>query len=588
MGSLPKQLVKYAEKVSTIPKGYAQTNIPYIIHLNSSGEFKGLSTTSDGANGKKDRGKKYDAPFVRKGIAVAPCLLVDNAEYVLGAPTKKRRSEPANPTFIALIQECAEVTKEPTVEAVRVLYEEKIGKMEWDEVVTYFELSEDFDTNKKISFSVSGEMPFELDSVKTFWAEKIGTKRGTEAGICMVCGKDGALVSSIEKKVKGLRGGQASGLYLFSSNRPAFKHYGSGIPPICYVCSEKMMDGVNVLVADESTRIHINKGTYLFWTKDGNESIVSLFKEPDLVRVQELIKSVEVRELIKSVESGERTYYEVNETDFYFLVLAANGGRAVVRDWLEDLELRNVKENIARYFRYQEMEGTKPLSLLSLTMATIRFTGKMSEIEKINQIVPDALFRFAIKGTPIPLYLARHVLNRIYIENNVWIPQRQLALAKMILLSNTLPKKSKYERSELMVELNQDKESMAYLCGRIFVTAERIQYAVNPNIKHTVRDRLFKRTAIYPVDGMRRVLTEAEAHLKKLRRDKPGLSYTLDRELAELASKLSITELKPMKFSLEEQLEFVLSCHYQRSHNFAMMKEAQARKEEAQVVDEAA
>ena len=138
-----------------------------------------------------------------------------------------------------------------------------------------------------------------------------------------------------------------------------------------------------------------------------------------------------------------------------------------------------------------------------------------------------------------------------------------------------------------MTSLDEGRESTAYLCGRIFVTAERIQYAVNPNIKHTVRDRLFKRTAIYPKDGILRVLTEAEAHLKKLRRDKPGLAYTLDRELAELASKLSTAELKPMKFSLEEQLEFVLSCHYQRSHNFAMMKAAKVRKEEAQIIDEA-
>ena len=130
-----------------------------------------------------------------------------------------------------------------------------------------------------------------------------------------------------------------------------------------------------------------------------------------------------------------------------------------------------------------------------------------------------------------------------------------------------------------MVRLDEDNIQPAYLCGRLLAVLEQVQYvAVSP--KATLIDRFYGTASTAPASVFSRLLKGAQAHLGKLRKEKPGAYVALQDRLAGIMGNLSGF---PKVLSLEEQGWFSLGYYHQRAWD---RSQAKARKDKSDAASE--
>src|SRR5207244_11722956 len=125
------------------------------------------------------------------------------------------------------------------------------------------------DPSGNITFKVEGVYPFKQDSVKSYWAKKAAAADNTGQMMqCLVCGEMKPPVERLPIVIKGIPGGQATGLTLISANAADFESYGlnaSLIAPTCVVCGERFGNALNELLRREETHTVSPPFVYISW-----------------------------------------------------------------------------------------------------------------------------------------------------------------------------------------------------------------------------------------------------------------------------------------------------------------------------------
>jgi CRISPR-associated protein Csd1 len=319
------------------------------------------------------------------------------------------------------------------------------------------------------------------------------------------------------------------------------------IAPTCSECGERFSKAVNDLIENDRTHITIGPLVYLCWTREEHGfSLASLLSTPE---------PEEVKELLSSAFSGKQTATDIDEMPFYATALSASGGRVAVRDWL-DTTVGEAKRHLARYFvlqRLVERDGTKgrPFRLYDLAAATVRDVNK-----ELPPNVPRALLHVALKGGPLPSWLLFQAIKRNRSEQRITRPRA--ALIKMVLLSQ----QDHVTLEDTMETLSSTNHDPAYLCGRLFALLEAVQRAAIPGSNTTITDRFFGTASAAPASVFGRLLRGAQAHLNKLRKEKPGTYEALQRRLEDV--QVGLTTF-PRTLTLGEQGLFSLGYYHQRA-----------------------
>jgi CRISPR-associated protein Csd1 len=357
-------------------------------------------------------------------------------------------------------------------------------------------------------------------------------------------------------KIKRIPGGQTAGNALISANVAAFESYGleaSLIAPTCADCGERFSKAANALIEDRATHISVGPLVYLFWTKDESHfSVASLLSNPE---------PEEVHALIESVFHGREAATSIDTTPFYATAFSASGARVAVRDWL-DATVDAVRRNITRYFAIQRIvepdgkEG-RPYGLFALATATLRKDAKASDLVPN---VPRALLHAALKGGPLPSSLLYQAVRRNRAEQAITRPRA--ALIKMVLLSQQSPLTSE----DTMVQLDKENHQPAYLCGRLLAVLERIQQIAIPSAGSTITDRFYGTFSSAPASVVGVLLRKSQAHLAKLRKEKPGTERALQAKLEEIQAGV---QSFPRTLTLEQQGLFGLGYYHQRAQDRA-------------------
>ncbi|MBW1676149.1 MAG: type I-C CRISPR-associated protein Cas8c/Csd1 [Deltaproteobacteria bacterium] len=573
---LLQKLKEYYGTVPALPPMYQNMRVPWLIDLDEKGNFNGVIRTSDETqpNGKrkktKDRGKTYLTPdILRSGNAIRAKLIVDRGDYVLGLPRKEgdeERAKKCHQDFVEKVQQCYVDTGEPSLGAV-INFLNSIKNLPADQIKEKLSLSEDFNPADVMSFQVNGTLPFQQDTVKEWWAQNaLEEDEGREQMQCIVCGEQKTPERRLQVKIKGVPGGQTSGMAIISANENVFESYGlkeSLIAPICRECAEATHNAVNALLKDQTTSIKVGSMAYIFWTKQKTKfSAASFLSDPD---------PEDVKSLIESAWKGKKAALDVVDiNEFYAAAFSPSGGRLAVREWL-DTTVGKAKENLARYFILQQITGLygeepSPIKLYALAAATERDAGD------INARTTQTLIGNALKGEPFPDWLLYKAIQRNRAEQSITRPRA--ALIKMALLS-----KQKYQvKEDYMVKLETENKSPAYLCGRLFAVLEDIQRAAIPGAGSTITDKYFGTASSAPASVFGNLLRTAQHHLGKLRKEKEGAYYGLNKRLEEVLGEL--TEF-PKTLSLEEQGYFSLGYYHQRAHDRAERTSKGKPKEEA-------
>jgi CRISPR-associated protein Csd1 len=177
-------------------------------------------------------------------------------------------------------------------------------------------------------------------------------------------------------------------------------------------------------------------------------------------------------------------------------------------------------------------------------------------MDKLSPNVLKALLQTALKGGPLPLWLLFQAVQRNRAEQGV--TRNRAALIKMVLLSQ----RDHINVEDAMEKLDSNNYDSAYLCGRLFALLEAVQRAAIPGINTTITDRFFGTASSAPASVFGRLLRGAQAHLGKLRKERPGTYEALQRRLEEVQTGLTTF---PKTLTLEEQGLFSLGYYHQRA-----------------------
>lgn len=546
---LLQKLVEYSERLDDIaPPGYSKKAVHYMIELDINGRLRN-PTPIDLSNPQNKRGEQRVVPNVVRSMGIKPLLLADNAEYTLNLArdeAKAARAKESHAAYVDLLNKCIQSTREQTVSAVYTFLT--------DNPLEQLTLPSDFSRDDTIIFRVEGEFPTQKPLVQQFWATYNSAQDGRMMQ-CLICGQERPALESLQGKIKGIPGGQASGTSFISANAPAFESYGlerSQISPVCEDCADRFTKSINDLLGNRSTRMIFSGLVFTFWTREKVEF--------DLFEWMDSPSPESVRSLLDSMRTGKRQP-EIDDVAFYALSLSASGARAVVRDWV-DTTVGNVKQSLKRWFTWQAIVDTwgapaSPLGIYKLASATVR------EMKDLPTPTAQSLLRSALTGTPLPIGLLQQALRRNAAGHDVTYPRA--ALIKLVLSSH-----SKFQEDE-MIELQSDRPEPAYHCGRLLSVLEQIQQAaLGKNINSTIVDRFYGTASTAPAVVFGTLLGGAQPHLSKLRRGQhENVAYALQSRLEEV---LIMLPSFPRTLSLQDQALFALGYYHQRAYDRAQMK----------------
>lgn len=544
MTMLLERLADYADQIELPPMMYREQAIRYVIQLDSEGRYLGML---DRATATEKRGPEVVAPDRKRAMGIAPKLLADNAEYVLGISreeSKPERVRAAHAAFVDLTRRCADTTGEPAMRAVAVF----LDALD----VAALELRSDFDPGATIIFEVDSLRPVDLLSVQRFWAKEASTADADEPTMeCLVCGAERPPVVPLPIAVKGIPGGNPTGMALVSANASAFESYGLEnvrISPICEPCGLRLGYALNALLRDENTSLREGGSKYIFWARESAPfSVAMLLSRAD---------AVDVRRFLTAAWRSQPGAARLDVAPFYAATLSGNNARVVVRDWIETT-LGEAQRHLERYFALQRLvDGIGDERWFSLRTLARATTSEKSQQEKPAPQVDRALLRLALHGDPLPQWLLYQVVRRARAGQRVTAPQA--ALIKMTLLTQMNEK----ERVDDMAELDTHNRDQAYLCGRLLAELAEAQRAALGDVGSGVVDRYFGTASSAPASVFGRLLRGAQPHLMKLRRERPGAYRRLDERLQEIMSDLR--EFPPT-LTLKKQGMFVLGYYHQKA-----------------------
>jgi CRISPR-associated protein Csd1 len=563
-----QRLKEYAEQQNDLPAIlYNEVTVRYLIELDEQGRpvGGGIIDLSDPDSRATRYGQEMSMPSVTRTSGISPQLLCDTAPYTLDLAREGKsaqREHSCHRAYMEMLEGCAQVTKEPTVQAVlRFLEEAPAEKLD---------LPEDMDRGGRITFRVGGRWPARLESVKSYWAD-LQTSGGAPVMTCLLCGRRRPALASLPTSVKRVPGAQPSGAAIISANENAYESYGlerSRIAPICVQCAEQTTVVLNRLLSDETHHIRFPSGVYVFWTRGGQEI--------DITRILTQPTAQDVRELLRSPFTGRDVGYTVQTSDFYAAYLSGNGGRVQVRDWL-DTTVSHVQHSLAHWFQAQAMVGSwgespdeaDPLSVYQLAGATVR------ELRDLAPNVLRDLVRSALIGQSLPVVFLQQVVRRTRAEQAV--RRAHAALVKLVLALQDAS--GVLTEEDTMSELDLSNRAPAYLCGRLLAEIEAAQRAAIPGAKATVVDRFYGAASTAPASVFGNLLRGTQAHLGKLKRDRPGAYVGIEQRMEEIMAGL---EGFPRTLSLNEQALFVLGYYHQRaSDRAAAIAARDARTDEA-------
>lgn len=550
---LLQKLREFSERSGdTLPSMYKKDRVQWFIELDAEGRLIGDGFIATSGGDKKKKGKEYVVPYSGvRSSKIKPNLLADKAEYVLGIDREKtdRKTALRHASFIELIKDCAAETSNPKVKAVaKFLSSLKLGELS---------LPEELKHDSMVSFLVDGDMPSNDPDVQEYWGRKngVGTadnsreKATADMVECHICGQMCIPVNPHPLNIKGLGaiGGQTSGMMMISANSPAFESYGLGrslIAPTCQQCAEAYATAANELIKSEDSHLFVGPLVYLFWTKNNVKiPVLSLFSSPSPDPEQ-------VKKLILSAKRGA-IFDAMDDEAFYATAWSASGARIAVRNWIQTT-VGIVRNNIANWFEMQrlasEYDDTPQFYGLWTLCASL-----YNDPNKMAPNVPEVLLRSALQGNKLPYWILYQAVKRNCAERTVTRPR--LVLIKMALLSNR-----GFEREGYLVELDKENLDPAYLCGRLLAELEAIQKAaISANT--TIVDRYYGSASSAPASVFGNLLRGAQAHLGKLRKEKPGLAVKFQIRLEEIQSGL---KQFPRILTLEEQGIFALGYYHQR------------------------
>lgn len=431
-----------------------------------------------------------------------------------------------------------------------------------------------------IVFQLDGEKAYIHDSeeAKTLWKNLLKPSDSGQEAMCLITGNP-ASIARLHPAIKGVPGGQSSGVSIVSFNKESFNSYGKeqgDNAPISEATAFAYTTALNYLLRRENNQsISLGGTTVVFWAVAEDvaqaqkaESFFNFaFNTPAAsddsettqlhAALEKLAKGRPMSEIAPDIESS---------TQFYILGLAPNAARLSIRFWLQT-DFAHIRQRLSEHFQDLSLNPlpwkTAPSVWRLLLQLVPHREGSKPKIEDVPAHLAGELMRSIITGQRYPQAILAQLLARFRADGD--ISGLRVAMVKAILQRDF---RKQLIKEEIPMSLDENNTNPAYLLGRLFALLENIQrLALGDKVNATITDKYYASASTVPYSVYPRLLSGSKHHFSKIRKDKPGLAFNLEKDLSEIMAKLP-SEF-PRHFSIENQGRFAIGYYQQKNTRFA-------------------
>ncbi len=557
-----------------IPRqGTSRENISFALVLLPNGSLVDVEDLRV-QEGKKKRPRKLTVPAwpAKRASGVKANFLWDTTAYVLGEDDKGKpeRVQQCHQVFKEQLERYCHHSGDPGLEAVLHFLATNQGKKirlrdDWPEI-----------SGSNLVFRLDGIPGFVHDRplAQTAWDQCRSESGNDIYGQCLVEG-DVQPLARLHPGLKGVQGGQSSGVSLVAFNKKSFESYGkkqSFNAPVGQGAAFAYATALNFLLARNSRqKVRIGDMTLVFWAERKSPAetfLADLFEPPREEKeknhsenVNDTATAVKIRDLLLAMRQGKQVIDVVPDLDpdvhFYLLGVSPNAARLSIRYW-EHNSLGNLLTRIGRHFsdiaiirQYDNEPKFPPLWRLLLQ------TAAMGKSENILPVMSGGMARAMLSGANYPNTLLPVILGRIRADGIV--NYFRAALIKGYLVRN--------RNMEVLMKLDTQRTDEAYVLGRLFAVLEKAQDGAVPNTGATIKDKYLASASATPGLVFHMLLKNSAHHIAKLRKDseKKSWAYGYDKKIQEIMDKL---DNFPRTLSAEDQGLFMIGYYHQRKDFF--------------------
>jgi CRISPR-associated protein Csd1 len=175
------------------------------------------------------------------------------------------------------------------------------------------------------------------------------------------------------------------------------------------------------------------------------------------------------------------------------------------------------------------------------------------------------LTRAILTGRRYPRSLLSNIIMRFRADGD--ISGTRVALCKGVLARDQRLGNKDITKGEPPVSLDPTNTDPGYLLGRLFSTLENVQHAALGKLNATIRDRYYGAASATPASVFPVLLRNAQHHLSRVRKDKPGFAVNLEKEVGGIIEQLGPTFPKSLR--IEAQGHFAIGYYHQTQARFA-------------------
>ncbi|CCG39876.1 type I-C CRISPR-associated protein Cas8c/Csd1 [Magnetospirillum molischianum] len=586
LAALTKAYDRLAEDHKVPPFGYSSEKIGFLISLNEDGTPAGLPIDLRQGTGKKLTARMLSVPasFKRPGITPRPFFLWDNTAYCLGitaSPDKdalsrfssfkdfhaKVLSQSDDPGLLALLGFLRDWTPD------------RFAALGWPEEMkdqnVIFTLESDRLSNRYLH---------DRAAAREVWADLASAETQTQA-VCLVTGKT-APIARLHPAIKGVWGGQSSGVSIVSYNKDAFESYGhqqGDNAPVSEAAAFAYTAVLNrFLESDSPNRLQIGDASTVFWADASDAATAQLAEDAFLAMfdsIDEDKQAGEVRAILDKIRQGLPVHDFAPQlcegVRFYVLGLAPNAARVSIRFWFEG-DFGRLAENYRRYVEDIRI-APPPRDPHPPLWRYLQETAVLGKRENVPPNLAGDVLRAILTGSLYPLTLLSNILMRLRSDKTVSV--LRVALLRAVLIRNY-----GYTDKEAPVAFDPDNTNKGYLLGRLFAVYEQVQSAaLGRNVNATIKDKFYGAASAQPRKVFAILESGSANHLSKVGKARPGARVNLEKEIGAIMGLMSPGDDPfPASLSAEQQALFGLGYYHQRNQFFvAKDHDSSAQKETA-------
>lgn len=562
--------------------GYSQEKVSYALILSAAGDLLDVADLRE-TSGKKPSPRSMPVPQPEKRtVAIAPNFLWDKSSYVLGVTGKEGGGRPAeeHKAFVNYHRRLLADIDDPGSRAF-------LGFLDkWHPEMFASPLFREEMLDANFIFRLDDERSYLHDraALKAVWSMS-HLDADTQKAACLVTGEYGP-VARLHPAIKGVDGAQSSGASIVSFNLDAFCSYGKAQgenAPVSEQATFAYTTALNYLLRrdqDNRQRLQIGDATVVFWAlaDTADRAIAAEITIADLLSPppDDGQESARLRSVLDAVSKG-RPLHEIDagldaRTQFFVLGLSPNASRLSIRYWQTGTLGSFVQRLVDHYhdLRVEPLPWKTAPAMWRLLMATTPSRDSKGRMEDISPQLAGELARAILTGARYPHSLLANVLMRMRADHD--ISGIRVALCKGV-LERDRRLRLVNSTEEVPVSLDKDASNPGYRLGRLFAILEGVQHAALPGITATIRERYFGAASATPASVFPILLRNAQNHLARLRKDKPGLAVTLEREIADVMD--GFPTQFPRSLRLEDQGRFAIGYYHQTKSRFSKSADAQ-------------